>query len=178
MQQLLASPVPMQRVLVHHAGGTLKLPALPDDSIKSLHQQLRWLKLKPAKLPDYGNYEQLRDEQTVKQAGIEYGSRPVWMARSRSIAAEADWCLWTRPASYAIFVRRIHMIHHRLGALWPDTSPSLPAATARLCLSTAVAFFVSPSTFAICTTGQDADGQDSHLGGRGVGLDRGVQAAD
>jgi hypothetical protein len=107
-----------QRVLVHHAGGTIKLPLLPTDSVKSLRRQIQLLGLRPYEAQRYAQHRvQLRDDQTMEQAGL-LGSRhgvtvtelaaPA-AAPSAAAGAGADagatCSLWVRgPASMQIFV--------------------------------------------------------------------------
>jgi len=76
-------------VLVRHADGILRLPLLPADSVKSLRLQLAALGLRPKELTDLSDHEQLRDDQTVEQAGIWDGRRPVFMAKAPAAASSS-----------------------------------------------------------------------------------------
>ena len=67
---MAAGPVSPQRVLVRHAGGILKLPLLPHDSVKSLRLQMQLLGLRPCELSGLGDCVQLRDDHTMEQAGV------------------------------------------------------------------------------------------------------------
>jgi len=111
-------PAPLQRVFVLYAGGILKLPLLPGDSVKSLRRQIELLGLRPYEAQRYAqHYMQLRDDQTMEQAGL-LGSRhgvtvtklAAPAAASLAAAGEgadagATCSLWVRgPASMQIFV--------------------------------------------------------------------------
>jgi hypothetical protein len=159
----------MQRWKVHHAGDIIELPMLPVESIMSLRQQLKWLALKPVVLPNPKEYEQLRDEQTMEQAGIASGCRAIFMAcysSAEGVAAAAphalsDWFLCTRIAPMQAYVSRIHAIHEstRDVSFWRIVLLLLHAS-AQLIAS------VGSHPCSVCSTDQDADGQDDHLGGR------------
>ena len=102
-----------QRVLVRHAGGTIKLPLLPADSVKSLRSQLVALGLRPCELDSFAHCTQLRDELTMAQADVLDCRSHVFMAKAPLAAAGAaaaaasnggaggaaggaahDWSLW------------------------------------------------------------------------------------
>ena len=112
-----------QRVPVRHAGGTIKLPLLPADSVKSLRSQLQLFGLRPCELPSFAHCVRLKDEQTMAQADILDGDRAVFMTKDPPAAADAaaasssaaggaggdGWSLWVhyRPRPLQIFVRQL-----------------------------------------------------------------------
>lgn len=76
-------------MLVSHAGGLLTLPLLPHDSVQSLRRQLQALGLRPTELSDFTNFVRLQDDQTMEQADIWDGRRPVCMAKAPAAASSS-----------------------------------------------------------------------------------------
>jgi hypothetical protein len=86
----MAAPAPPQCVLVRHAGGTIKLPLLPTDSVQSLRRQVQLLGLQPHEAQRCAqHYVQLRDDQTMEQAGLLGSVLGVTMTKVAGPAAAA-----------------------------------------------------------------------------------------
>jgi len=77
-------------VWVRHEGGTLTLPLLPTDSVQSLRRQVQLLGLLPHDAQRCAqHYVQLRDDQTMEQAGLLGSVLGVTMTKVAGPAAAA-----------------------------------------------------------------------------------------
>ena len=159
-------PVSPQPVLVRHAGGILKLPLLPHDSVRSLRLQLAALGLRSNELSDLDNYEQLQDAQTMEQAGIWNGRRPVFMAKAPAAAASSScaaspssaaaaasasddaWSLWIHRKAMQIYVS---FTKQQRAAYFQAVSAVVSSAAA------------CRGSICLRCLGEDADRQDGHF---------------